>query len=840
MTREGGISPSVSQPPLRDPDTICRMTDAKLLERFLTQGEETAELAFTALVERHGAAVRRVCLDVLGDRHEAQDAAQAAFLILARKARSIRKPRSLGPWLHGVALRVARRARVEAMRRREAERGGAEEMVQRAKQGWGGESPLYPELHEEIDRLPEKYRTPIVLCYLQGHTQEQAARVLGWPYGTVQTRLHRGRQRLRDRLARRGVGLISLVGSSVTPPLFESSAAFVPPGWAQETGRAAVRFAAHRGLGGSVAPLVPRLAGLVLKTMLHESLRALAVGLLALGLASAGVALALQGATAGRQGRPAADRFGPKNYGDLGRPEGLAHGEAGPLAREAQSNGTEPQMGSLAVEGASPTIVGMLVRGVDRRDDDAPGKKLSDRVPVPTLPRSRYLDVEAGRLARNAPAEQMPGRLGGLRRPDGRELFERVWNPGDPRSHGGDGLGPVFNARSCVECHDLGGPGGAGSLGRNIDIATADGANSGGFGFSYSFAMGFGAGGFEYRMTSNPSASSRRASLDPGVLATIHPGFREARSLVLHRFGTDRTYQAWREAVPGAHGAVMVRTSQRNPTPLFGIGLIDRIPDEAIVAAAARRFPGSAQVRGRISRLKGGRIGRFGWKAQTATLDEFIRSAAATEMGLEVAGHPQAADPRLPGVGAPGPDMDQEECEALILYVRSLPPPVVREPADGKDESMTKAGETTFKSIGCAGCHMPRLGDVEGVYSDLLLHDMSPQLGDTGQYGLFVTNPAGANGPALPGEPREERAGATLQEWRTPPLWGLRDSAPYLHDGRAATIDQAIALHGGQGTSSAKRYAQLSPRRKQQLEAFLMSMAAPPRDVDRDGQAGDN
>jgi CxxC motif-containing protein (DUF1111 family) len=418
----------------------------------------------------------------------------------------------------------------------------------------------------------------------------------------------------------------------------------------------------------------------------------------------------------------------------------------------------------------------------------------------------------------------------------GRELFARAWTPHDPRSHGGDGLGPVFNARTCLDCHAQGGPGGAGPAERNIDIATASGAGTQGYSFAYSFGMDFGAGRFEYKFASNPPPSTRRREprLDPAALAAIHPGFRATRSVVLHRFGTDPGYNAWRESVPGPHGTILVRGSQRNPTPLFGAGRIDAIPDAVIEAAAERRSPGSAGDKGRVSRLKDGRVGRFGWKAQTATLAEFVLSAAASEIGLEVPGHHQAGDPRLPGLGAPGLDMSQEECDALVAYVRGLPAPVVRDPADAQEAARVKAGEATFHAIGCAHCHLPKLGDVEGIYSDLLLHDMSPRLGDTGAYGVFVSQPAA--GPAAGGH-RDRAAGATSQEWRTPPLWGLRDSGPYLHDGRAEAIDQAITLHGGQGSNSARRYAQLSHRRKQQLEAFLLSLSAPPPEDERPARA---
>jgi CxxC motif-containing protein (DUF1111 family) len=115
----------------------------------------------------------------------------------------------------------------------------------------------------------------------------------------------------------------------------------------------------------------------------------------------------------------------------------------------------------------------------------------------------------------------------------------------------------------------------------------------------------------------------------------------------------------------------MIQSFQRNPPPLFGAGLIDALSDEAIEAAARRKSPGSAQVNGRVSRLKDGRVGRFGWKAQTATLEDFVRSAAAGEIGLEVPGRHQPADPRMPGLAATGLDMDESECAALLVMLSS-------------------------------------------------------------------------------------------------------------------------------------------------------------------------
>jgi CxxC motif-containing protein (DUF1111 family) len=347
-------------------------------------------------------------------------------------------------------------------------------------------------------------------------------------------------------------------------------------------------------------------------------------------------------------------------------------------------------------------------------------------------------------------------------------------------------------------------------------------------GYAYSFSMDFGAGRFEYRMggmPENPSQFQSRAG--SRLLTAIHAGFQDSRSVVLHRYGTDPTYNAWSESVPGRHGLISIRSSERNPPPLFGAGRIDRIPDEAIEAVARRKSPGAAGVKGRVSRLKDGRIGRFGWKAQTATLEDFVLSAAAGEIGLEVPGRHQAADPRLPGLAAAGLDMNQEECNLLIDYVRSLPAPVVTNGADDKDAAQIKAGEATFKAIGCAQCHLPKLGQVEGIYSDLLLHDMGTQLADADTYTVFAGESSRVDRSEPGARTRPASDTTSAREWRTPPLWGLRDSAPYLHDGRALLIEQAIILHAGQGASSSLRFAQLPPRRKQQIEAFLMSLAPP-------------
>src|SRR4051812_6670011 len=164
------------------------ISDGQLLQRFLATRDGDAEAAFTALVERHGPMVLGVCREVLGNPHDAEDALQATFLVLARKAGSVRKADSLASWLHGVARRVAMRAKVEAARRRVYERRGA--AMKAAETGRpGGPLEGWPELHEEIARLPERSREPVVLHYMEGLTTEEAALRFGCPHGTVLSRL---------------------------------------------------------------------------------------------------------------------------------------------------------------------------------------------------------------------------------------------------------------------------------------------------------------------------------------------------------------------------------------------------------------------------------------------------------------------------------------------------------------------------------------------------------------------------------------------------------------------------------------------------------------------------
>ncbi len=225
--------------------SIGDLTDGQLLERFATGQGEAAELAFAALVERHGPMVWRVCRGVLADPHDTQDAFQATFLVLVKKARGLWVKDSLGAWLHQVAWRTASSALKEEFRRRRHERRAAELAAATAggdEEGAG--SDVERLLHAEIDRLPERYRVPIVLCELEGRSHEQAARHLGWPIGTVKSRLSRGRDRLRDRLRRRGLfaGLEPIAAAFRLGGLDD----VIPAALVRSTTAAAVRFSASR------------------------------------------------------------------------------------------------------------------------------------------------------------------------------------------------------------------------------------------------------------------------------------------------------------------------------------------------------------------------------------------------------------------------------------------------------------------------------------------------------------------------------------------------------------------------------------------------------------------
>ena len=251
----------------------AELTDAQLLDRFIHQRDETA---FAGLLRRHGPMVLNVCRHVLNHAQDIEDAFQAAFLVLVRRASSIRQHDSLASWLYGVALRTARRASLDAARRRVRERRTAIEpvFVARDDMTW---NEVQEVLHEEIDQLPEIHRAPIVLCYLEGQTNARAARQLGVPAGSLSKRLGRARGLLRGRLLRRGVALPA--GVLLALPLGQVSAA-VPPALA----RATTRAAANALFGTTTAGLATILAESVAKGLMASRAKAIVGWLMAFGI----------------------------------------------------------------------------------------------------------------------------------------------------------------------------------------------------------------------------------------------------------------------------------------------------------------------------------------------------------------------------------------------------------------------------------------------------------------------------------------------------------------------------------------------------------------------------
>jgi RNA polymerase sigma factor (sigma-70 family) len=267
--------------------TAGGLTDGQLIERFLSQRDDAGEVAFRALVERHAPMVLRICRDVVGDWHEAQDASQATFIVLACKAGSIRKRDSVASWLFGVACRIAAQAKAKASRRRRHEERRAELAAATIAQ----EDTQVPwlELYEEIDRLPERLRGPLVLCYLKGHSQQEAAARLGCPVRTLQNRLARAQERLRSRLTYRGLQPVTGLWVASTEPA--GASAPIPVAWLEKTVQAAVASARHASTAGLVSTSVASLTEGMLRMMFRTRLKSIVAGVFAAAVITVGMGM---------------------------------------------------------------------------------------------------------------------------------------------------------------------------------------------------------------------------------------------------------------------------------------------------------------------------------------------------------------------------------------------------------------------------------------------------------------------------------------------------------------------------------------------------------------------
>ncbi len=342
----------------------------------------------------------------------------------------------------------------------------------------------------------------------------------------------------------------------------------------------------------------------------------------------------------------------------------------------------------------------------------------------------------------------------------GQLVFGREFRPSS-------GLGPLFNAVSCAACHadpTLGGNGAASVVhARGIDEE----------------------GACDALLEQGGPVLQQRAT--PALTAALGIEF---------------------EPLPRAASS----RAQYTTPDLFGLGLLDAVPQEVLLALADPEDEDGDGISGRTNRFEDGRIGRFGRKAFWPTLAECIEFSFSSELGLTTAGFPREND--LAGTPLPEgidplaePELAAEELAQADAFVRLLAPPPRGEPApDGRGE--VSEGELIFRAIGCAECHVPvlRTGDnpiralaqreVHG-YTDLLLHDMGPELADA------------CLGQASP------------SEFRTEPLMGLRHARVFLHDGRAATIEDAIRAHGGEACLARNKFQELGPEKRGALLAFL-------------------
>jgi CxxC motif-containing protein (DUF1111 family) len=385
----------------------------------------------------------------------------------------------------------------------------------------------------------------------------------------------------------------------------------------------------------------------------------------------------------------------------------------------------------------------------------------------------------------------------------GKEVFEHEWEPNDSLANGGDGVGPVYNAKSCVACHFQGGVGGGGDNAHNVRT-------------------------FEVM----PTADSPQVRSGVVHATAIDPALQEDDSLVHRLFpilkGSTQTVVS-----NGCSGTVTIPDfdpvvmQEVNTTALFGAGWIDCISDKAIESNRTRRMAAGAAKEmmadfsdlpiGRLRILPDGRLGKFGWKAQAATLEDFVATACSNELGLGTPSKEQAKPLSRPDYPASAPDLNRKQFNSLVAFVATLPKPVEVAPSNPAELTQATEGKKLFQSTGCAVCHVPELGGVKGVYSDFLLYKLEDENGNgDGGYG----------GPSkqFPLPPEHP----SPNEWKTPPLWGVADSAPYFHDGGSPTLQAAILRHQGQAKPVTERYSKMSEAEQQALVAFLRTLKAPP------------
>jgi CxxC motif-containing protein (DUF1111 family) len=383
----------------------------------------------------------------------------------------------------------------------------------------------------------------------------------------------------------------------------------------------------------------------------------------------------------------------------------------------------------------------------------------------------------------------------------GEALFTHDWQPNDPMCGEGDGLGPVYNATSCVKCHSQGGIGGSGGRDENV---------------------------LAFQVV--PDDTRIKVVSHTVHTAAISEELQESRASVTDLF----------PVIPNATRVIngcTVRFEDFDPVifehvnspALFGIGLLDDVSNLKISLLNARRM--SAKIKrefagdfsgngiGFARKLRGGKIGKFGWKGQFATVEEFVASACAMEIGLSNEMSAQPVPQAHHQDASAKPDMTRQQLHELVCFIKSLPAPVQVLPDDELARERVIHGEALFNQVGCSDCHVRDFGNVSGVFTDFHLYSLQdPDIPGSSGYGISRE----------PNDPfRFPNSEPLPDQWKTPPLWGVADSAPYFHDGASLTLESAIGRHKGQAKFSLQQYEELIAEERSQIVEFLKSLRAP-------------
>lgn len=362
----------------------------------------------------------------------------------------------------------------------------------------------------------------------------------------------------------------------------------------------------------------------------------------------------------------------------------------------------------------------------------------------------------------------------------GKAVFERRFTQST-------GLGPFYNATSCVSCHSTPVTGGSAQLYRNF------------------FLVRFG----------DPTIQGGQADF-PNLTSGVLPAFGPGVAHILADFSLDAARHPFPDLGPGGQP---VQAAHRNGLPVFGVGLFEAIAESTILGLTDPNDSNADGISGRFNR-DAGIVSRFGVKSQSADIVRFTRAPLLNQMGITtdplvttnlILPMQVSTDPGAPTIdhdSIPDPEMSNQDLADLVAFMRFLAPPAPRPMG-----TEATAGRALFTTLGCALCHIPSLPSSLGpvdAFTDLLLHDMGPDLAD----GIAMGVPQASTIDGL----------TTHREFRTQPLWGVSFSAPFLHDGRAETLEEAILMHGGEAEVSRNAFAALSPADRARVIAFLETL----------------